>query len=124
MGKTTIINASNGELLAAEGSLANTFFTRLKGWLGKKTMPEDEGLIISPCNQVHSMGMKIVIDVLFVSSSNEIVYLIEKMTPHRISPHIRAAHYVIELPAGQISRTGTELGHRVAIQSIPGPQSR
>lgn len=113
--KVIISNTSNGRLLAEEGSLANNFLSRLKGWLGKKTMPEGEGLIICPCTMVHSMGMKIDIDVLFLSVSNEIVYIIEEMIPNRISPNIKTAHYVIELPAGQVLRTGTAVGHTVSI---------
>ena len=115
MREKIIFNTSNGQLLAAEGSLANTFLSRLKGWLGKKAMSDGEGLIIFPCNQVHCFGMRIVIDVLFLSRSNEIVYIIERMTPNRISPHIENAHYVIELPAGQVFRTGTAVGHSIAI---------
>ncbi len=115
MRKTIIFNTSNGRLLAEEGSLANTFLSRLKGWLGKKAMPEGEGLIIYPCTKVHSIGMKIVIDVLFLSRSNEIVYIIKQMSPNRISPHIKNAHYVIELPAGQVLRTGTVVGDTVSV---------
>lgn len=115
MHNAIIFNTTNQQLLATEGTLANTFFTRLKGWLGKKVMPDSEGLIISPCTQVHSFGMKIVIDVLFLSKNNEIVYIMERMIPNKISPNIKNAHYVIELPAGQVLRTGTAVGHIISI---------
>jgi len=60
------------------------------------------------------------IDILFISANNEIVYIIEKMTPNRISPHIKAAEYVIELPAGQVFRTGTIVGHIINITNEQG----
>jgi len=115
MQKVIINNTSTGKLLAAGGSIANSFFSRLKGLIGKKIMAQGEGLVIHPCAMVHSIGMKICIDVLFVSISNEIVHIIEKMPPNRISPYIKTAHYVIELPAGQILTTNTNVGHSISI---------
>lgn len=110
MQKYVILNTSNGQLLAEKAVLANKFYSRLKGLLGKKLMPEGEGLIIYPCTMVHSIGMKINIDVLFMSAKNEIVYIIEGMTPNHVSPHVKNASYVLELPAGQVARTCTAVG--------------
>lgn len=117
MKKVIINNTSNGRLLA-EGSIANSFLSRLKGLIGKKTMSEGEGLIINPCTMVHSIGMKINIDVLFISETNEIVYIIEKMPPNRISPYVKFARYVIELPAGSIQKTSTIVGHVISLIQV------
>jgi len=117
MQKVMIENSSTGSILANEGGLADNYLSRLKGLIGKKDMAEGEGLIINPCMMVHSIGMKINIDVLFISKNNEIVHIVENMTPNRISPYIKAAQYVIELPAGQVLRTGTTVGDKINITS-------
>lgn len=110
-----ITNNSNGCLLADKGKLADNYFTRLKGLLNKKSMPAGSALIIKPCSMVHSIGMKMYIDVLFVSSTKEVVHIIEAMKPNRVSPFIHNAQLVIELPAGQIQKTATLIGHTVSI---------
>ena len=115
MQNVIITNINNGFLLADKGRLANSFFTRLKGLLGKKSLPQGFGLIIQPCNMVHSIGMKMAIDVLFVSPAEEIIYIIEAMPPNRISPYIHNAGYVIELPTGQVQKTATAVGNTISI---------
>lgn len=102
--------------LVLRGVMADTFGTRLKGWLGRRKVDFNEALIIYPCNMVHSLGMKIPIDVIFVGKNGEIVHLMEAMQPGRISPLVKKAHYVIELPAGKIKGSATRIGHRILLE--------
>lgn len=115
MKKIMVINIDNGNILVEKGGLASNFFTRCKGLLGKKEMPPGEGLVLYPCNMVHSIGMQIVIDVLFVSRDNQVIYIIKEMAPNRISDLVNNAHYVVELPAGQACRTGTAIGQKISV---------
>jgi len=110
-----ISNFDNGQTLAVKCNVADKFFSRLKGLLGKTFMPVGEGLLIKPCNMVHSLGMKIVIDVLFLSSDDEILFIFEGMTPGKVSPMIKSASYVVELPNGLVKMTGTEVGNRIRL---------
>lgn len=113
MQKVMVMNSDNGNILVENAVVANSFFTRLKGLRGKKSLFPGEGLLIYPCAMIHSIGMKMDFDVLFLSSSNQVVHLIEKMMPNRKSTYVCDAKYVLELPAGQISRTGTMIGHKI-----------
>jgi len=106
-----ITNLSNGCILARAGERANTFFRRLRGLLGRKGLHQGEALVLCPCNSVHCIGMRFVIDVIFLDRFGQVIHLIEQMKPGSISPIIRQARYVIELPAGQISRSQTMVGH-------------
>ncbi|MEN6328166.1 MAG: DUF192 domain-containing protein [Syntrophomonas sp.] len=115
MQRAMVINRDNSNIIVEQGELANTFLTRLKGLLGRKSMNPGEGLLICPCDMVHSIGMKMEIDVLFVSQDNRIVNIIEKMAPNRISKHIKNSCYVIELPSGQIARTKTQHGQELCV---------
>lgn len=110
MQQMTVFNETRSRQLCSRAGFANHFFSRLRGLLGKKQMREGEGLIIVPCNMVHSIGMRMMIDVLFLNQTNQVVYRLEKMQPNRFSPHIKEANYVIELPPGLIASTGTEVG--------------
>lgn len=111
-----IINIDTGTLIARQAVIADTFWARLKGLLGKKEMLAGEALIISPCNMVHCLGMKINIDVIFLTGKGEVVKIIENMRPGQISPYIRKADYVIELRAREAERCGTRVGHRINLK--------
>lgn len=118
MRRFMVVNKSNRRLLAENVRAADSFFGRLKGLLGKRGFSTEDGLILFPCSMVHTIGMKTEIDVLFLSAIDEIVYVIEKMQPNRISPYVKASRYVVELPAGQVARTCTTKGHVISITQI------
>jgi uncharacterized membrane protein (UPF0127 family) len=110
-----IVNEDNREILARDAVVADNFLLRLKGLLGRKEFLLGEGLLIKPCTMVHCLGMKINIDVVFISKAQEIIHIIEKMSPGRISPWIKNAKDVLELPEGQVGRTGTVVGQKIRI---------
>ncbi len=95
--------------------VADNFFTRLKGLQGKKSLPDGEGLLIKPCNSVHTFGMKISIDVVFLSKENEVIYMMEKMPPRKISPIVKKAAAVLELPAGRLEQTPILKGQHLTV---------
>ena len=118
MQEMMVFNLSSTKLLCSQAQYANRFINRLIGLLGKKEMLEGEGLIIYPCNMVHSLGMRMTIDVLFLNQIHEVVYCMERMPPNKISPHIKDASYVIELPPGLIAQTNTRMGDKILCQAI------
>ena len=111
----TVTNSDNGNTLAYAGVWAGSFFKRLRGLLGKKEMCQGEALVLYPCNAVHCIGMRFVIDVAFLDQSGRVVCIMETMKPGSVSPVIKTARYAVELPAGQIGRTQTMLGHTLRI---------
>ena len=54
--------------------------------------------------------MRFPIDVVYVSRKNIVVALDEAMAPWRFGRIRRGSRYVVELPAGTIAATGTEVG--------------
>lgn len=105
-----IVNINNENVIAEYASSADTFMTRLKGLMFKRSFNKGEGLVIVPCNSIHTFWMKFPIDVVFLSQDDTIVYVIENLKPNRISPLIRNAHSVLELPVGTISEANIKIG--------------
>lgn len=89
---------------------ANTFLTRLKGLMFKKHINPGEGLYIYPCKGIHTFFMGFPIDVIFINNRKQVVYLINKMKPWALSPVIREAHGVLELPENSIINKNIEIG--------------
>ncbi len=111
------INVTKNRTLADQGRIANTFFSRLKGLLGTKVLPNGQGLLIRPCNSVHTFGMCYSIDVLFVSSDNHVLRIVPAMGPGKIAFSSGSA-YVLELPPGTAQATNTDVNDQLQINML------
>ena len=105
-----IVNTSRTTILMSYGKVANNFFSRLVGLLGRKSLASGEGLIITRNNSVHCFFMRFPIDVVFVSKNHEVLYFYNAMKPWRISKIVGKADYTVELEAGAIARSNTQIG--------------
>ena len=104
------INSTRGVRLTECGRVADTFCTRLVGLLRDRPLEYGSGLWLIPCNSIHSIGMKFAFDAIFLDRKLQVVHLISDMKPWRISRMVFAARSVLEVPAGIISQTATQLG--------------
>ncbi len=106
-------NVSRSITLVKDLKLATSFFTRLRGLLGRREFLLGEGLLIEPCNWVHTLGMRFPIDVLFLDKEH-LVVAIERLKPNQFGTPQRC-HCVLELPWGTIGASGTEIGDRLKL---------
>jgi uncharacterized membrane protein (UPF0127 family) len=79
------------------------------------SLPEGEGLWIVPCEGVHTFGMKFTIDVIYLNKKRVVLKLRPNMVKRRIS-FCLSAHSVVELPAGTIEKTGTQVGDQLELE--------
>ncbi len=107
------MNLTRSRTLGTRVALANRWWPRLRGLLFRPPLRSGEGLLLAPCRAVHTYGMKYPIDVAYLDASGRIVALYPSLAPgHRTSWHAAAAS-VLELPAGTLASTGTEVGDLV-----------
>lgn len=92
---------------------ATTFFARLRGLLGQAPPGPGEALRISPCDSVHTLGMRYPIDVVFVARDGGVLKVVYAMPPWRLAVCPGAAD-VVELAAGQAQACGLYPGARCA----------
>ena len=120
----TAINVTREVRLTECARVADTFFTRLVGLLADRTLEYGDGLWIKPCNSIHSIGMHFVFDAIFLDKNLKVVHLMREMKPWRISKMVFSAHSVLELPAGLIAKTSTELGDQFEMREgvVSGPR--
>ena len=52
-----VVNATRGQTLVAAGKVADRFWSRLRGLIGGPLLKTGEGLLITPCNSVHTHFM-------------------------------------------------------------------
>jgi uncharacterized protein len=108
--RLTATNLTRGTKLTEGARVADNAITRLVGLLRDKMLAEGDGLWIVPCNSIHSFGMRFEFDAIFLDKNLRVVHLMREMKPWRISKLVFAAHSVLEVPAGVIARTATEIG--------------
>ena len=111
-----IYNSTQNNLIAEDVKIAENFFTRSVGLLSRKSLSQDEGLVIRPCCSIHTLFMKFPIDVLFINRKNEIIALYENVKPYRILPIHPTSYYVVELCAGQIAVKNICLSDIISIE--------
>jgi uncharacterized membrane protein (UPF0127 family) len=116
MGKRAF-NVTRQQTVAADVRVADNYFTRLMGLMGKPGLPSEAGLWIVPCNDIHSFFMRFEFDAIFVDKQNTVVHLVERMKPWRISKFVKGGRAVLELPAGTIAASGTQLGDLIELQN-------
>ena len=112
-----IFNVAKGAVIAQQAKLTVSFGQRMKGLLGQDSLVANEALILKPCSSIHTFFMRFAIDVLFLDKNMRIVRLIQNMPPNRLSPIVWASKMAIELPAGKISQTNTQIGDRIEIKN-------
>lgn len=90
--------------------VADNFYTRFKGLMGAKTVPQD-GLLIKPCSSVHMFFMKIALDIVYLNKSNKVIY-VQTLNPWQIGKIVKGSKAVIEMKANTCP---FEIGEQIQI---------
>lgn len=112
-----IRNETRGQVLADAAELARSFMARGRGLMGRASLPAGYALIIYPEWSIHTFFMRVPIDVLFVDKKNMVVGLQHAMPPSRPFAGVAPwrGHYVVEMPAGVLAATGTQVGDQLVL---------
>lgn len=120
MGKgLKIYNRTRKTLVTSEGRAALNLWSRLRGLLGGPPLDSGQGLLIAPCNWIHTLGMGFAIDVLYLDRAGQVLRIVPEMRPNRIGHPVWRASSVVELPVGAIEHTGTRAGDWLEITWAP-----
>ena len=94
---------------------ANNFFARLKGLIGRK-LNDSTGILLTPCNQVHTFFMSESIDVIFISSKNQVIHIEEQMPPSKFGKRMKGAKRVLELKGGISKQLNINIGDTLVME--------
>ena len=73
----TVVNGIRAEV-------ARTFWQRVIGLMGRKSLPEGEGLLILKCNSIHTCFMRFAIDATFLDRDDNVVKVVRNIRPWRL----------------------------------------
>lgn len=107
-------NVTRGRVLGTWISVADRWWQRLRGLLGRSPLSAGSGLLLQPCRAVHMFGMRYAVDVAFLDRRGSVVAVYHRLAPGQRSRWHKGAAYALELPAGTLAMTGTREGDRLA----------
>jgi uncharacterized membrane protein (UPF0127 family) len=102
-----------GEDVLAAAEVAVTRRQRRAGLMGRDAI--DGVLVLRPCRQVHSFGMRFPIDVAFCDRDGFVLHICT-LAPKRISRPVVRAYFAIEARAGSFDRWKVDVGDVVEIR--------
>ena len=106
-----VLIQTNGTTVA-NAWLANHYFSRLRGLLGR-TLSEGGGLLLVPCNCIHTFGMQYEIDAVYLDRTGTVLRVDKALPAGTACKAQRGAQYVLELPAGTARRQSIQVGNRL-----------
>lgn len=115
MRRLLVRNPIRNRTLASRAEIADSSKSRKIGLLKHDRLESGEGLWITPCEGVHTIGMNFPIDVLFLDKNRKVLKIRASMPRWRISACL-FAHSVLELPSGTAASTGTSAGDRLEFE--------
>jgi uncharacterized protein len=117
-------NVVTGAVVANRVDVAAKRVERAVGLLSRRSLPPGEGLLITPCRGVHTWFMRFAIDILALNEEGVVVDAVSDLGPWRIRLPRPGGVNVLELPAGSVSRSNTQVGHRIEMKLAPAWETR
>lgn len=111
-----VINEASGEVLVQRLQLALRWSSRLRGLLGRSRLGPGDGMLLMPCNGVHTCFMGYPIDALFLDEEATVHRLVTELSPWRLTAIHGEAVATLELAAGAASCAGVAAGDRLVFE--------
>lgn len=103
-------NRSRSAVLADRASIASGDHAPAHGLIAQPPPGDGEALVIWTTTNGHASLNPEAVDLLYVGTDGHIVNCARRVAPSRVVPTAAEARLVIELPAGTVERSGTEVG--------------
>ena len=117
-----MVNRTKGTLLGNHVALVDTWWGRLRGYLGRVRPVEGEGILLSPCNSIHTWWMSFSLDVVFLDADGGVLEVHEDLAPWSRPIRVSGARHVLEVPPGTVRASGTTVGDACAWSRSASPR--
>ena len=125
-----ITNRTRHTVLGVKVEPAGSFWSRLRGYIGRPQPKQGEGILLVRCDAIHTWWMDFDLDVLFLDEKGRVIDVVRSLRPWKRTRRVPGACYVLEVPVGTIDSSGTRVGDELTWQdpvpytiSVLDPQS-
>lgn len=109
-----VFKNSKGEIICENAKMADNLYTRILGLMFTEDLDLRNGLLLCPCNSIHTFFMNYSLDVIFLDKNFSVVKVIYNMKPWRISWMYFRAHQVLEMKSRSWATT-IETGEKLEV---------
>jgi uncharacterized membrane protein (UPF0127 family) len=110
-----VYNQTRECFLSLNVKVADTTLTRLRGMIGRMSLRPDDGIWVVPSSGVHTVGVLIPLDLIYLDASHRVVHVVEHFPTFRIAPIRSDSESVLELPVHSIYPSQTQVGDQLLI---------
>ena len=108
-----------GTLVLSDGrrvplEIAGSRAARRRGLLGRDSV-DGGAMLLTPCRNVHTLGVRFAIDVAHLSAANEVLR-VRTMKVNRLGPTVWRSCAVLEADAGAFAAWGLQVGDTLEVQ--------
>ena len=116
MQQVRVINRTRNIVLADRAELADNFWTRFMGLMGRSELPSGGGLVLKPGGGIHMWFMRMPLDVIHVDKRDRVTHVLRGIKPWRFGPLLVGGKLAIELAVGVAD--GTHVGDQIDIERL------
>ena len=113
-----IENVSRGTTVADRVRVASSMLDRTVGLLRTPEVKRGEGIWIERSPSIHMFFMPYAIDAVFVSGAGRVTRVVANLKPWRVVWWARGARDCLELRAGTVADSGTQVGDELRLVDL------
>lgn len=94
----------NGNVISAKIRKADSFWTKLLGYMFSARPNDDDGILfyVNKQNSIHTFFMFFMLDVVYLKADGTVVKIFRGLKPWRMTWFYPDASLVLELPSGKL----------------------
>lgn len=109
-----ISNRTRDTVLGTRVARASTWWSRLRGFIGRPEPRQGEGILLVRCDAIHTWWMAFALDVLFLDERGRVLDVVRSLAPWKGIRRVPGARYVLEVPVGTIDSSETQVGDELS----------
>ncbi|MBN2162925.1 MAG: DUF192 domain-containing protein [Pontiellaceae bacterium] len=98
-----LINEADGSTMVSNLEIATSTGARMRGLLGRSSLPHGTGLLLRPCGSIHMWFMRFPIDAAFLDREMRVLKICRNLKPWALGWAPRKTHCVLETAAGELA---------------------
>jgi hypothetical protein len=114
-----VTNVARGTVVGETIEVAASATQKVKGLLGRECLEDGQGLLFKGAGSLHTLFMRFPIDVIYTDKHGKVVKLARAVRPFKLVAAPLRCHYALELPAGAILASKTQVGDHLRFEEEP-----
>lgn len=95
--------------------VARSPWQRAVGLIGRTSIGADDAVLFERCSSIHTLFMRMPIDVVFLDGERRAVKTFSNVPPWRLYVGCREARSVLEMAGGELQRRGIKTGDSLTL---------